>query len=352
MSSHALSAISTLQHHGYQAYLVGGCVRDGLMGVQPKDFDVVTNAQPKEILSIFNRAFIVGKRFPIVHVNFKHHMIEITTFRRILPAEQSGLLMTTDCAYGHSLEEDALRRDFTCNALYYDPVTGLLYDPFNALNDIQQRHIVTIGDPLLRFQEDPVRVLRLVRFMAKHHYHASPQLIHAASQSVQYLTMVAPARLHEENNKMFLKGYSRQVLSWLLTLKALPFLYPSLTEANVTFDTMYWWAHVCCCIDTWYQQTAVDPAYWLSAILWVSLPKTFINTGAWYRCAKDIMLQQKTRTMLTKKMMRTMLNIWHTQYYITRYPHTYRHYLSKRPNKAWNMAFLSLRCQIFNPHSL
>jgi poly(A) polymerase len=189
----AWEVVTTLKDAGFVAYIVGGAVRDLLLGLRPKDFDVATNATPDEVKRLFKRAFIIGRRFRIVHVVFgrgrEHEVIEVTTFRAFLDsadAEQvSGNEKTSRAALAGiqhavdasgrvlrdnvwgSIEEDAARRDFTINAMYYDPETQLVVDYHKGIEDIRKKRIKMIGDPEQRYREDPVRIIRAVRFAAK-----------------------------------------------------------------------------------------------------------------------------------------------------------------------------------------
>lgn len=164
----SLEVVSRLKEAGFDAFLVGGCVRDLLLGVTPKDFDVATSATPEEVKSLFRRARLVGRRFRIAHVRFGRDIIEVSTFRKSDPdtAEfnQHGMIVS-DNEFG-TLVEDAYRRDFTINALYYDPVTGDVLDYVGALRDMADRRIDCIGDAHVRLAEDPVRALRALRFKA------------------------------------------------------------------------------------------------------------------------------------------------------------------------------------------
>ena len=189
----AMDVVRTLKHAGFEAYVVGGAVRDLLVGLRPKDFDVATNATPEQVKSLFRRAFIIGRRFRIVHVIYgrgrEHEVIEVSTFRAHLDSSQAeqvggnertskselaGMKHAVDASgrvlrdnvWG-SLEEDAARRDFTINAMYYDPETQVVVDFHNGLKDAQKKIIRMIGNPLVRYREDPVRIIRAVRFSAK-----------------------------------------------------------------------------------------------------------------------------------------------------------------------------------------
>src|SRR3989338_3743225 len=170
----ALKVIYRLQEHGYEAYLVGGGVRDILLGVEPKDFDVATSATPEEVKRLFSNARLIGRRFKLVHVLFGRDVIEVATFRASSEVEENtahtkrsehGMLLR-DNVYG-SVEDDAIRRDFTINALYYNPKDFAIYDYLDALSDIQTRTLRMIGDPETRYREDPVRMLRAIRFSSK-----------------------------------------------------------------------------------------------------------------------------------------------------------------------------------------
>ena len=179
VSRDAIKVVQTLQKAGYEAYIVGGSVRDLLLGLSPKDFDVATNALPLEIKALFRRLRIIGRRFQIVHVQFSREVIEVTTFRsneKSNSDEQpkntdsrqktnSGLL-TRDNVFG-TLEEDAARRDLTVNALYYDPSEEIIYDFADGMKDIKNRVIRIIGNASTRYSEDPVRLLRVIRCSAK-----------------------------------------------------------------------------------------------------------------------------------------------------------------------------------------
>ena len=176
ISRDARKVVSVLQDAGYEAYVVGGAVRDLLLGLKAKDFDVATDAKPAEVKALFRRSRIIGRRFQIVHVQFSREIIEVTTFRsndtksgdtrkKHRLQSDSGML-TRDNVFG-SLNDDASRRDLSINAMYYDPGDNSIHDFAGGMADIEQRTIRIMGDPATRFREDPVRMLRVVRFAAK-----------------------------------------------------------------------------------------------------------------------------------------------------------------------------------------
>src|SRR5690606_7860475 len=168
MSSAAQRTCETLHKAGFKAYIVGGGVRDSLLGLRPKDFDVATNATPQEISKLFRRSRLIGRRFQIVHVLYGREIIEVSTFLVVLTeaglVDHVRLLIYTVWV---TLEEDAARRDFSINALYYDPIADQVLDFHDGVRDLQARVIRMIGDPATRFREDPVRLLRVARFAAK-----------------------------------------------------------------------------------------------------------------------------------------------------------------------------------------
>ncbi|MEP7083838.1 MAG: polynucleotide adenylyltransferase PcnB, partial [Betaproteobacteria bacterium] len=165
VSGGAMQVIERLQSKGYRAFIVGGAVRDLLLGFKPKDFDIATDATPEQVKRLFRRAFIIGRRFQIVHVMFGQDLLEVTTFRgaavEAAPKDEHGRVLR-DNTFGEQ-HEDALRRDFTINAMYYDPATQVVLDYHGGMADIRGRTLRIIGVPEERYREDPVRMLRVVR---------------------------------------------------------------------------------------------------------------------------------------------------------------------------------------------
>ena len=174
ISKNALNVIFNLQSSGYKAYIVGGAVRDLLLGKKPKDFDIATNARPEQIKSLFKRSKIIGRRFKIVHVRFGREIIEVTTFRgshdpsfnsKSSKTNSRGMLLR-DNVYG-TLHDDALRRDFTVNALYYNADDLTVIDHLSSITDLNNRKLKIIGEAKIRYEEDPVRILRAIRLSIK-----------------------------------------------------------------------------------------------------------------------------------------------------------------------------------------
>lgn len=228
----AQKVVRRLTRAGHEAYLVGGCVRDLLVGHRPKDFDVATSARPEEVRALFRNSRIIGRRFRLVHVLFPGgHMIETATFRRTPPvasgAADEDLLIRSDNVFG-SAHEDARRRDFTINALFYDVDERVVLDWVGGMRHIRARLVDTIGDPIVRFQEDPVRMLRAVKFAARIDFGISPQDYEALVQCRGALAMAARPRLSEEVLRL-MRGGAAQRSIWLLwELGMLDLLVPEL----------------------------------------------------------------------------------------------------------------------------
>jgi len=242
LSRGALSVVKQLRDAGHQAFIVGGAVRDLILGGRPKDFDVATDATPEQARALFRGARIVGRRFQIVHVRMGREIIEVTTFRgdhaqsttqngRNSGSHQSdkGLLLR-DNVYG-TLEEDALRRDLSINALYYDPVSREVLDQCAGVEDIYARKIAVIGNPAERYREDPVRMLRVVRFAAKLAFNIDPLSAAPMSDCGYLLRDIPPARLFDESLKLFMAGFATPTLPLLSQFGLLTHLFPATAEA-------------------------------------------------------------------------------------------------------------------------
>ena len=237
----AARVVQTLKDAGYEAYIVGGAVRDLVLGLRPKDFDVATNATPEQVKAQFRRAFIIGRRFRIVHVvhgrGREHEVIEVSTFRAVLDAasaeQVSGNEKTSKSdlagkshvvdAEGRVLrdnvwgpqDEDAARRDFTVNAMYYDPVTQNVVDYFNGLADERKQTLRMIGDPVARYREDPVRIIRAVRFAAKLGFTIEPKTRAPMREMSALLENVPVSRLFDEMIKLLQTGHAVRSLAEL-----------------------------------------------------------------------------------------------------------------------------------------
>src|SRR6195952_5674603 len=217
VSPNAVRVTQTLQDAGFKAFLVGGAVRDLLLGVKPKDFDIATNATPEQVKRLFRRAFIIGKRFQIVHVMFGQDLLEVTTFRgagdAAAPKDEHGRVLR-DNTFGLQ-HEDALRRDFTINAMYYNPATQEVLDYHGGIADIRARMLRIIGQPEARYREDPVRMLRVVRFAAKLGFTIEPATRAPIPVMAPLINNVPAARVFDEMLKLLQSGHSLACLQEL-----------------------------------------------------------------------------------------------------------------------------------------
>jgi poly(A) polymerase len=217
VSSAALRTVEGLQKGGFNAFIVGGAVRDLLLGMRPKDFDVATNATPEEVQRLFRRARVIGRRFQIVHVLFGPETIEVSTFRALTPDNQEtdahGRVLR-DNTFGEQ-HEDAARRDFTINALYYDPLSDTVLDYHDGVRDLERRCIRMIGEPSQRYREDPVRMLRVVRFSAKLGFTPEPATRSPIAELADLIHNVPDARLFDEMVKLLQSGQAMAALKGL-----------------------------------------------------------------------------------------------------------------------------------------
>ncbi|MFW7343092.1 polynucleotide adenylyltransferase PcnB [Pollutimonas sp. H1-120] len=217
VSRHAIKVCEVLRHEGFDAYIVGGAVRDLIVGLEPKDFDVATNATPNQIRPLFRRARIIGKRFQLVHVVFGQEIIETSTFRANAGSDEytdeHGRILR-DNLFG-SQEEDAARRDFTLNALYYDPINEEVIDYHRGVADLKKRVVRMIGDPEQRYREDPVRMLRALRFAAKLNGTIDPATREPIVRLAPLIENVPSSRLFDEILKLLTCGHAMDCLRQL-----------------------------------------------------------------------------------------------------------------------------------------
>lgn len=242
LSGGSKDVVKTLQKAGHQAYLVGGCIRDALLGLQPKDFDVATSAAPEAIRPLFKKCRLIGRRFRLAHVFSRGELVEVATFRKDASNDDINLeddslnstpnqemaisgVLTSDNAFG-SLEEDIIRRDFTINALYYDPESNVVMDGVGGLEDLRAKKIRLIGDPEVRFREDPVRILRALRFAAKLDFTIEEKTEASIPTLSHLLKEIPTARLFEELQKLFICSHGTKCLEQLIKYDVFKHLLP------------------------------------------------------------------------------------------------------------------------------
>lgn len=332
ISRGSMSVITKLQENGYEAYLVGGGVRDLLLGGKPKDFDVATNATPEQVKTLFRNAHIIGKRFRIVHVRFGREIVEVTTFRaghetakKESQAVQSdkGILLR-DNVYG-DLESDALRRDFTVNALYYNPTTQEVTDFTGGLNDLDNRILRIIGDPELRFKEDPVRMLRAVRFACKLGFVLEASVEENILDHTNYLAEIPSARLFDEVLKLFMSGSALATLHKLKEFNLLEHLFPGLALCLSQGESIENELVFCAATNTdkrVRQGKSVTPAFIYASFLWPPLQAAIrhakeVNNAsphdALFQGAQGVINQQLAVTSIPKRFLIPMREIWSLQ---------------------------------------
>lgn len=326
ISQAAVRVMKQLNQHGYEAYLVGGGVRDLLLGGHPKDFDVATNAKPEQVKSLFRSARIIGRRFKIVHVRFGREIIEVTTFRGHHEAARNehGMVLR-DNVFG-TVHSDAVRRDFTVNALYYSLDGFAVHDYTGGLKDLEKRTLRMIGDPATRYQEDPVRMLRAVRFAAKLGFTLEKGTEAPIRSMAPLLANIPPARLFEEVLKLFLNGSATASFSLLREYRLLGQLFPGIEAMIVDGDEEALAMAEFCMSNTDKRirsGKSITPAFIFAALLWPvqqslmqqmqGLPKG----QAFAQAASDAIGAQLARTSIPKRFLIPMREIWDLQHRLT-----------------------------------
>ncbi len=349
ISPHARQVIERLKDAGYSAYLVGGCVRDLILGKEPKDFDVVTQARPEEIRQVFRNARLIGRRFRLAHVHFGREIVEVATYRAApaeAPEDDGGNVFGT-------LEEDAFRRDFTVNALYYDPDEGLITDYVNGLQDLAQGELRVIGDPEARFREDPVRMLRAVRFAAKLRLRLTEDGRRLVPALGPLLQGVAPARLFEEVLKLFHTGDAAATYEALCEHRLFEVLFPGVAAVlgpHADPDSLLSRALANSDLRI-AEDKPVTPAFLFAALLWEAVQEEAVHSiaegaapaEAWMQAAEHVLREQLRIVTIPKRFSVPMREIWSLQSRFERRAgrHAFRFLESKRFRAAYD--FLGLR---------
>ena len=330
ISESALKVLYRLNKAGHQALLVGGGVRDTLLGLHPKDFDVATDATPEQVNKLFRNSRLIGRRFKLVHVVFGREVIEVATFRappsdshsdKVAATGDQGMILR-DNVYG-SKDEDAMRRDFTVNALYYDIADFSVHAYAGGWDDLQNKRLRLIGDPETRYREDPVRMLRAVRFAAKLGFNIEAQTAEPIPVMAPLLEQIPAARLFEEVLKLFLHGNALDTLRLLREYNLFGALFPAteqclredpqaLTMAENTMRNTD---------DRIRAGKSVTPYFFMAALMWAPLIRVrdeFQAAGmaphpATQKAADRIMSQQLQSTSIPKRFSIPMREIWELQ---------------------------------------
>jgi poly(A) polymerase len=345
ISKNAIRVTDGLQQGGHRAFIVGGAVRDLLLNVAPKDFDVATDATPDQVQKLFRRARIIGRRFQIVHVQFGQDIIETSTFRALVdtPADAppspppprlrrgemdtrthavdaSGRVLR-DNVWGEQ-HEDATRRDFTINAMYYDPATQTVLDYHDGMADIRARLLRMIGDPATRYREDPVRMLRVVRFAAKLGFEIEPATRAPIAELADLISNVPAARLFDEMLKLLLSGHA---LACLTRLRAEGLHHGVLPLLDVIFESPHGEKFITLALTNTDERVragkGVSPGFLFATLLWNDMQtrwEHFTAAGefpvpALHRAMDDVLDMQTEKLAIHKRFSSDMREIWGLQ---------------------------------------
>jgi len=333
ISQSAIKVLYRLNRSGHQAFLVGGGVRDILLGVQPKDFDIATSATPEEVKALFGNCRLIGRRFRLAHIRFGREIIEVATFRaghqqastdnkRASTSHQGQILR--DNVYGNR-QEDALRRDFTINALYYSVEDFSIYDYTGGLQDLAQRTLRLIGDPAIRYREDPVRMLRAARFAAKLDFQLEEKTAAPIAELGPLLLNIPAARLFEEVLKLFLSGCGLATFDHLRQLGLFQFLFPrtdELLNAEVAYAGKLVRVALANTDERINSDKPVTPAFLYAALLWPVLTRSrqfhldqgLSATEAFHTACQEVIGQQIKHTSLPRRFSQPMREIWELQH--------------------------------------
>ncbi|VAW85873.1 Poly(A) polymerase [hydrothermal vent metagenome] len=323
ISENALKVLYRLNSAGYEAYLVGGGVRDLLLGREPKDFDVATDASPEEVKKVFRNCRLIGRRFRLAHIYFGREIIEVATFRgdgRGDRRSKDGLLVR-DNVYG-TLEEDAWRRDFTINSLYYEVKTFSVIDHVGAMADIEAGRLHIIGDAVERYREDPVRMLRAVRFSSKLGFVISEETSKPIFECAPLMESVSSARLFDEMCKLFLHGYALTTYEQLRHYGLFGYLFPLVEKSLEQQDHDYPKTFIARGLENTdlrvSENKPVIPGFLLAVLLWEPVRSLVAQKGergirlmqAYQEAADEVISQQVKSISMPRRVSLQVKEIW------------------------------------------
>jgi poly(A) polymerase len=365
INASALKVLNGLKAAGYASFLVGGCVRDLMLGREPKDFDVVTDAHPEEVRELFRNSRLIGRRFQLVHVRFGREIIEVATFRAapVEAGENSAQQLSDegrilrDNVFGNQ-EEDALRRDFTVNALYFDATDFSIVDYVDGVEDLKQGVLRVIGDPEQRYREDPVRLLRAVRFAAKLGFRLSEDAERPIHDVASQLDEVPPARRFEELLKLFHGGSAVETFELLRHYRLFQYIFP-LTEISLTreqdgFPLALIPRALANTDNRINNDKPVTPAFLLAVMLWYPMKQKaeqMIADGmSWHEASQFagqwVIQQQSKATSVPRRFSTPMREIWNLQSRLERRAGKRAFRLLEHPRFRAAYDFLVLRADI------
>jgi poly(A) polymerase len=320
LPSSILDVIDALTKAGYEAYIVGGGVRDLMLGLNPKDYDAVTNATPSQVKEVFGRRCrIIGRRFELAHVYSGRELIEVATFRappKKAVTSSAGMILR-DNNWG-TIEQDFARRDFSINALYYQPRKNEVLDFCNAVDDINHKTLRLLGDPMLRFEEDPVRMLRTLRFAAKLNFSIDEKILDIFTPEItQLLRDVSPHRLYDESQKLFTMGHLNRVMPMLIDFGIWRQLFADIKPEITPF------------IERAAKNTdqrisigkTINPAFFYAVLLWKPFlercdfyaSKGVVPAEARAQAGLDVLKRQATRTIIPRFAETFIREVWEMQ---------------------------------------
>jgi len=373
LSPNALKVLYRLNKSGFDAYLVGGGVRDILLGLKPKDFDIATNATPDEIKELFRNCRLIGRRFRLAHIVFGREIIEVATFRghhdnasekekeckKTSKQSEHGMLLR-DNIYG-SIEEDAERRDFTINALYYSTRDFKVYDFANGVQDVNDRVIRLIGDPETRYREDPVRMLRAIRFATKLDMQISDATKAPIKELSSLMANIPAARLFEEFLKMFISGKAVANFEQLRSYNLFGYFFPAVEQAlnNESDEQRFLLDFIMLALENTDKrinnEQRVTPAFLFAAMLWYPLQKHIqqikVTTqlspqDIFFAALNEIMPEQQRSIAIPKRFQAVIKDIWILQDKLARREGKRAFKTFEHPKFRAGYDFLLLRAQI------
>jgi len=346
----ALKVLKVLHKAKFEAYLVGGCIRDLLLGKRPKDFDVVTNATPEQVHKLFKRSRLIGRRFPIVHIMFSaRKYIEVATFRASYSHINKGCVVR-DNNYG-TLKEDVFRRDFTVNALYYDTNKSQLIDFVEGLSAIRENKICMIGNPIDSFEEDPVRMIRAIRFEVKLEAKLDSKISKAILIKSHLLCNIPPARLYDECIKLFHNEKSYRVFERLIETGLLKHLFKQTSNSKFIKKALNNTS------ERLKTKKSVTPVFLFSVFLWDSQNKYFDKLKkrnksrfiAMNEASEEAISRQVKQVLMPKWLSARVKDIWMMQHQLEKCSSKKVADIIANPRFRIAYDFLVLRSQSINP---
>ncbi|MCB1780488.1 MAG: polynucleotide adenylyltransferase PcnB [Candidatus Competibacteraceae bacterium] len=364
ISANAVKVLYRLHDAGHRACLVGGGVRDLLLGREPKDFDVATDARPEQVYKLFRNCRLIGRRFRLAHVQFGRDIVEVATFRACSEESEDGRSsgveraangrILSDNVYG-SIEEDAWRRDFTINALYYDIANFAVLDYVGGIADLEAGLIRLIGDPVQRYHEDPVRMLRAVRFAAKLGLRLDPATEAPLHRLGHLLEQIPPARLFEEMLKLFMGGCAIQTFELLRHYRLFGWLFPAtehcLNRQQQHYPKTLLIRALANTDQRLVENKPINPAFLFAALLWEPLREQMHRLQAdgmdgheaLQEAADTVTREQSRRVALPRRYSLPMREIWELQPRLTQITGKRPLRLATHPRFRAAYDFLTLR---------